>query len=238
MKIVVLLSAGRHPHSGAPRPVPVEMQAIALAHSLRGANIIGLHAGAADEAIGDSLGHGLRTITLLRVDPEADQCAALTAEIRTMAPDLVLAGRRGMGGADGGLLPYRLARACAMPIASDAVAVTAEGGHFTIIQSLPRGQRRRLVVDGPALVTVHEQAPPAWAFVFADRRTGVISDKASVAGTPAPGPEIEVRPYRQRPKLIGDGASSEVKGRLMVHPDPSEAAEAVLEYLGAFRKSK
>jgi electron transfer flavoprotein beta subunit len=107
VKIIVLLSAGRDPQSGVARPVQVDLQAIALARCVAGAKVIGSYAGASDEAVLDALGHGLRTLTLLRIDTFDDPSAALAAEIARIGPDLILTGRRGRGGSDSGLLPYK-----------------------------------------------------------------------------------------------------------------------------------
>jgi N,N-dimethylglycine/sarcosine catabolism electron transfer flavoprotein subunit beta len=256
VNIVVLLSAGRHGASGAARPVPVELQAIALGLALaaeRAGSVSGLHAGAPDPAIEDALGHGLGAITVLRIGAEDDPVPALAAEIAARAPDLLLAGRRGLGGADSGLLPYRLARACGFPIAADAVAIAQQdarqGARLAVTQFLPRGARRRLLLSLPALVTVHEAAPAARAFVYRARLAGRIEEKPGVGGVPAVRVPVEIRPYRARPRLIGDGgaggsaeerlrAATETRsagGRLMVDPDPDAAAAAILDYVAAFR---
>lgn len=250
MKILILLSAGRHPSSGAPRPVPVELQAIMLALSLPDATATGLHAGPDDAAIADAFGHGLNAITILDIDEHDDPLPALRAEIALQKPDLILAGRRGMGGADSGLLPYRLAHACNIPIIADAMAIEPDGNNITVIQALKRGARRRIVVSTPALVTIHDAAPPPRPFIHSARLAGQINHKP---GTPTPSavatPELEIRPYRARPKLIGNGpsgASAEDRlraateatsqgGRLMLNPTPDDAAEAILDYVGRFR---
>lgn len=247
MKIVVLLSAGRHPASGAPRPVPVELQAIGLARALPGAEIVGLHAGVADAAVADALGHGLASITVLLM-AAGDPLPALAAELAAMQPDLVLAGRRGTGGADTGMLPYRLARALGMTIVADAMAVASEGENLAVVQALPRGARRRVVARLPALVTVHEAAPAALPYVHRARLAGRIAEKPGI-GAFVPALEVEIRPYRARPKLIGDGGSggsaedrlraateaASAGGRLMVGPTADEAAEAILAYVRRFR---
>lgn len=248
MKAVVLLSAGRHPNSGAPMPVRAELQAIGLARRL-GCTVVGLHAGSADKAVADALGHGLGGITVLAIGPEDDPVPALAAEIAAIAPDLILAGRRGQGGADTGLLPYRLARVCDLPIAADAVAIARETeDRISVIQSLPRGARRRLIMRAPALVTVHFSAPPEHPFVYRERLAGRIDEKPGIR-VPAQAIGFENRPYRQRPRLIGDGAgggsaeqrlraateTKSVGGTLMIDPDPADAAAAILDYLTAFR---
>ncbi|HEX7390554.1 MAG TPA: electron transfer flavoprotein subunit beta [Acidiphilium sp.] len=248
MKAVVLLSAGLHPNAGTPMPVRAELQAIALARGL-GCEITGLHAGAKNPAIADCLGHGLASITVLAIGAEDDPVAALAAEITAQKPDLVLTARRGQGGSDTGLLPYRLARACGLAIAADAIALSKAGeGRLSVVQSLPRGGRRKLDLKTPALITVHPSAPPPRPFVHRERLAGKIEEKPGVREA-VEATVFEDRPYRPRPKLIGDGgaagsaeerlrAATEVKsagGTLMIDPDPAEAAAAILDYLRAFR---
>ncbi|HTU52807.1 MAG TPA: electron transfer flavoprotein subunit beta [Acetobacteraceae bacterium] len=252
MNIVVLLSAGRHSGSGAARPVLVELQAIALGLALAGDRaglVSGLHAGTADPAVADALGYGLGAITVLRIRAEDDPLPALVAEIAARAPDLVLAGRRGHGNSDSGLLPYRLAHACGWPIAADAVAMARDSDRLAVTQFLPRGARRRLELTIPAVVTVHDAAPEARHFVYRARLAGLINEKPGVGGAPAAKMAIEIRPYRARPRLIGDGGAGgsaeerllaatetrSVGGRLMVNPDPDTAAAAILEYVASFR---
>lgn len=248
MRAVVLLSAGRHPNAGTPMPVRAELQGIALARAF-GCEITGLHAGARNPAVEDCLGHGLASIAVLTIGDEDDPLAALAAEIGARKPDLVFAARRGQGGSDTGLLPYRLARACGLTIAADAVAIAEAGeGRLSVVQSLPRGGRRRLDLATPALITVHPSAPAPRPFIHRERLAGKIEEKPGVreaVGIPV----FEDRPYRPRPKLIGDGgavgsaeerlrAATEVKsagGTLMIDPDPAEAAAAILDYLRAFR---
>ncbi|MBU6357073.1 MAG: electron transfer flavoprotein subunit beta [Rhodospirillales bacterium] len=255
MRIVVLLSAGRHPATGAPCPVPAELQAIALARQIAGAGgaVEGLHAGGRDEAVLDALGHGIDGLTLVAAGAADDPLGALVAALEGRMPDLILAGRRGRGGADGGLLPYRLARALGWPIVADAIGAGIAGGEMTVTQALPRGGRRAATVRGAAVITVHPAAPAALPYVHRARLAGRVSEVAGPAALPAALPEgAEIRPYRARPKLIGDvggGGSAEARlqavsetrdagGRVMLRPAPDEAAAAILEFVARFRPRK
>ncbi len=245
MKAVVLLSCGVHPRSGAAMPVPVELHAIALARQL-GCAVVGIHAGQGGTAIEDCLGHGLSEICVLRISKGDGALAAIAAEIVEQKPDLVLAGRRGQGGADTGMLPYLLANACEMPIAADAMGLEVEADELAVVQALPRGARRRLVVRLPAVVTVHGSAPAALPFVYRDRLLGRIIEKVGFA-VAANKFAHETRVYRRRPKLIGEtGGSAEERlraateqksagGKLMVNPEPAEAAAAILDFVRKLR---
>lgn len=240
MNIVILLSAGRHPRSGAPRPVPVELQAVALACALPDATISGLHAGTADDAVRDALAHGLSRVTILRIDPLIDPLPALVAALTTTPPDLILAGRRGLGGTDSGVLPYRLAHALSWPIVADAIAIAPalapvnQPATLAITQALPRGARRRILVARPAIVTIHEAAPPARPFTHRARRTGIVTTQPGTTGpntaSPATAIPAETRLYRARPRLIAPATAS-TGGRLMLDPTPDAAAAAILAYL-------
>jgi electron transfer flavoprotein beta subunit len=243
VKLTVLLSAGRHPVSDRPCPVPVEAQAIGLARRL--GETVGLHAGSDPALIRDYLGFGLGRITHLKLPPGSDPEASLLAALKGNPPDLVLAGRRGQGGDDTGLLPYRLAMSLGWPIVADAVSITAEGGTLTVDQALPRGARRRVTVSLPALVTIHPAAPPAPGFAFGAIRRGSITTTTQDA--PAdPAPIFDERPYRRRPRLMrgvssaGGSAGDRLRaatetggggGTLLIDPTPDAAATAILAFL-------
>ncbi|MCS0503927.1 electron transfer flavoprotein subunit beta [Ancylobacter mangrovi] len=245
MNVAVLLSAGRHPVSGQPCPVPVEMQAIGLGHAL-GAEMTGLHAGPASETIADALGHGLARLVHLKIGEADDPLASLVAALGAEKPALILAGRVGQGGEDSGLLPYALARALGLPVVADASALREgpEPGTLLVEQALPKGARRRLVVRLPALVTVHPAAPAPLPFAYAARRRGVVEERAGIA-SPRGERAIEERAYRPRPKLIaksaaGASAAERLKaateaasggGRVLVDPPPEEAAREILAHL-------
>jgi len=245
MRIAVLLSAGLHPVSGRPCPVPVELQAVRLAVDL-GGDITGLHAGPDATMLRDALGHGLPRLEHIALPEGSDPTLSLTAKLRDLSPTLILTGRVGQGGEDTGTLPYALASALGLPIIADAVALTLGPEHGTLMveQALPKGARRRVVVRLPAIVTVHPAAPAPLPFAFGVARRGVIE---TAPGIEAPMPEtaIEQRPYRKRPKLIashaaGASATDRLKaatetastgGKLLVHPAPEEAAQEILAHL-------
>lgn len=246
MKIVVLLSAGRHRISGQPAPVPVELQALRLAVEL-GGEVTALHAGPELGPLADALGHGVGRLDHRVIAEGDDPLPSLVAALSDNPPDLILAGRSGQGGEDAGLLPYALARALGRPILADAAGVSAgpEAGTLAVEQALPRGARRRVVLRLPALVTVHPAAPAPPPFAFAARRRGVIATAPGIAAPQAS--EVEERPYRPRPKLIakaaaGASAAERLKaatqaagggGKLLVDPTPEEAAREILTHLAS-----
>jgi electron transfer flavoprotein beta subunit len=253
VKIIVLLSAGLHPVSGRPCPVPVELQAIGLANHLvekaaapgdvtHSGQVIGLHAGDVSASIEDCLGHGLSEILVLQ--QAGSPIAALTAAIRDLSPDLVLAGRRGRGAEDSGQLPYHLAASLGWPICADAIAIAPRGDVLDVTQALPRGARRRVTVRLPSLLTVHGSAPAASAFALAAARRGKIQVSAAGAMPCRDRTAAAEHAYRRRPRLVrgvklGGKAEDRLKaateiaggGRLMIDPSPEEAAEAIYTLL-------
>ncbi|AWN48707.1 electron transfer flavoprotein subunit beta [Methylobacterium terrae] len=261
MNIAVLLSAGRHPVSGAAVLPRLEAQAIRIAAGLGEA--YGLHAGPDAAAIADALGQGLGRIAHIALPEGVDPVPALAARLAAAAPDLVLAGRRGQGGDESGFVPYALAAALDRPLVPDVLAVARgdAAGTLRLDQSLGRGALRRVVVRGPVIATVHPDAPAPLAYAFGQARRGSIdpcglidpcgsSDSLGTAGADAaaaPAVPVEERPYRRRPKLVkgapaGGSAAERLKaatgesgaaatGRLLVDPDPEEAAREILAYL-------
>ncbi|WP_288588006.1 electron transfer flavoprotein subunit beta [uncultured Methylobacterium sp.] len=254
MRLAVLLSAGRHPVSGVPVLPRLEAQAIRLAVGLGEVHeVVGLHAGPDVAAVAEGLGQGLARIEHLTVAAEADPVPALAARLAALAPDLTLAGRRGQGGPETGLVPYGLAEALGLPLIPDVIGLAPEAaGRLSLDQSLGRGARRRVIVGGPVLATVHPDAPAPLAYAYGRARRGALEP---VAVSVSPGlateagalPAIEERPYRRRPKLVkgapaGGSAAERLKaatgeagasagGRLLVQPDPDEAAREILAYL-------
>lgn len=248
MRIAVLLSAGRHPVSGAAVLPRLEAQAIRLSGGLGEA--VGLHAGPAVAAVAEALGQGLGRVEHIDLPEAADPVPALAARLAAMAPDLVLAGRRGQGGPESGLVPYALAETLDLPLIPDVVAVAAgeAAGTLRLDQSLGRGALRRIVVRGPVVATIHPDAPAPLAYAYGQARRGRI-DAIEPAPVAAWNTDIvvEERPYRRRPKLVkgapAGGSAAErlkaatgesgsaAKGRLLVAPDPEDAAREILAYL-------
>jgi electron transfer flavoprotein beta subunit len=233
MRALVLVSQGRHPVSGKPCLPRVEAQAARLAASVAH-ETAALHAGPSSETGREALGRGVSHLHHLTLAAEADPLPALVSVIRCLGPDLVLAGPRGQGGEDTGLLPYAIAHALASPIVADAVALDEAGaGLLRVVQALPRGARRFVVVRLPALVTVHPGAPAPLPFAYGKARAGKVVAIHSDAPTATRRCEFETRPYRMRPKVMaaGPAAPGGAGGRVLVDPEPREAARAILAFL-------
>ncbi|MET7244937.1 electron transfer flavoprotein subunit beta [Methylobacterium sp. EM32] len=256
MRIAVLLSAGRHPVSGAAVLPRLEAQAVRIAadlgevyglHTGGSAQAFGLHAGPDAAAVAEALGQGLARIEHVALAAGADPVPALAARLKETAPDLVLAGRRGQGGEETGMVPYALAAALDRPLIPDVVAVGADAGLWCLDRSLGRGARLRVRLRGPVVATVHPEAPAPLAYAFGRARRGTVDRFETVFDAGSAPAAVEERPYRRRPKLVrgapaGGSPAERLKaatgesgaaagGRLLVHPDPEEAAREILTYL-------
>lgn len=238
MKVVVLLSAGLHPVSGRPVLPRIEAQAIALAQGLErvGAEVCGLHAGPEAGLPREALGHGLSRLVHRESPAGADPVPALAAALAEAVPDLVLAGRRGEGGEDTGLVPYLLAETLGLPLVADLVAIEgldAAPPAARFEQIVSGTTRRRFTRRLPVLATVHPRAPDPLPFAFARMRRGTVERlDGAVAETHRDG--FEERPYRLRPKLMrraGPGASAPASETVIVDPTPEEAARLILDHL-------
>jgi electron transfer flavoprotein beta subunit len=244
MKTLVLVSEGRHPVSGTPCLSRGEAQAVRLATTLDPAPA-GLHAGPQADAVREALGRGLAGLTHLPVGSDSDPVPALVAALRTLMPDVVLAGPRAQGGADTGLVPYAIAYALSWPLVADAVAVAADGapGSVQIVQARSKGARQRIRVRLPVVVTVHAGAPAPLPFAFAKAREGSLVTISVDAPVATSAKDFAERPYRRRPKVMAQlrGSAAErlaavtgagaAMGRLLVHPAPRDAAREILAFL-------
>ncbi|RLQ87893.1 electron transfer flavoprotein subunit beta [Notoacmeibacter ruber] len=232
MKIVILLSEGRHPVSGRAMLPRLEAQAISLASEVS-AQLSGLHCGQSEVAVHDALGHGLSRVDCLKVAEDADPLAGLRDHFSRDMPDLILAGRRGQGGEDSGLLPYALAEALGVPLMADVTSLANgdEPGVANMEQALPKGAKRRVTVRLPVVATVHPLAPAPVPFAYAQARRGVI-ERFEGTSEPDEAFALEERPRRSRPKLMREASSAGEGGEsVFVNPDPDDAARMILDYL-------
>ena len=194
MKIAVLVSVGRHPVSGTARYSRNDAAALTIALSLaktHGATLDVLHAGdPSNPALREYLALGARTVEVLEVPttPEwqGDAIAPLTTRLRGY--DLVLTGTRAEGAFDSGMLPYRIANALDMPLVGSAVDLTLRDGCAEVRQFMPKGLRRRVEVQLPALIAVHPMANTAPSYAYARLREGTIRPVAAdTPGSPDAG---------------------------------------------------
>jgi electron transfer flavoprotein beta subunit len=191
MKIAVLVSVGRHPVSGTARYSRNDAAALTLALSLAKAHnttLDVLHAGdSSNPALQEYLALGAHSVEVLEMaDTPASQADAATLlAARLRGYDLVLTGTRAEGAFDSGMLPYRVAHALGMPLVGAAVELSVRDGCAEVRQFMPKGVRRRVEVQLPALIAVHPLANAAPTYAYARLREGSIRASAPQAGTTA-----------------------------------------------------
>ncbi|MDH2296669.1 electron transfer flavoprotein subunit beta [Cobetia sp. 29-18-1] len=136
--------------------------------------------------------------------PVIDVWPLLVTRLKQAAPQLVVCGGQGETGEGSGLLPHLLAESLGWPLVEGIVAIeSCDGLHVTALQALPRGQRRRLRVKLPALVSVDSAAPAARQSAFAQARRGELSSLASGELVhDAQAEAFGVAPARKRPKRL------------------------------------
>ncbi|MFW3614856.1 electron transfer flavoprotein subunit beta [Billgrantia antri] len=250
LDVAVLVSVGRHPVTGRTRRADQDARGVELALTLSEARVTLLHAGSLDEesegAMRGYLGMGLPALTLLEQPPGADVVAALAQVLDETRPQLVIAGERAEQGEGSGMLPYLLAERLGWPLVSGLAAVEkVENGVATLLQALPRGQRRRLQVRLPAIVTVDAAAAAARQSAFGPARRGEIEVEPAAVEWDEAQAEWNVAPARKRPKRlkIVKAASARDRfkaaaakaegagGQVLTDVTPEQGAEAIFKLL-------
>lgn len=214
VSVAVLVSAGRHPVSGKPRPCRGDAVALALGCSLTGDRLRVIHAGEAEEpALQDYLALGAGCIEVVASRPGANPLAALASLLRDV--DLILTGGQAEQGAGSGLLPYALAHALGRPIVGNVLEASIESRDVKIRQFLPKGRRRGILAPLPAVLTVHPLAPVGLRYAYARRMSGRIESVNGVMAE-ATSPTWTIEAARRQPvRLKAEDMTKSAHARLL-----------------------
>ncbi|WP_296059395.1 electron transfer flavoprotein subunit beta [uncultured Amphritea sp.] len=247
LKIVSLVSVGKHPQSGRVRRADQDSRAVELGMKLASDNLIVLHAGDPQEqGLRSYAGMGLKSIRVLEMDPAADAVMPLGEHLQQSGAEIVLTGVRAESGESSGMVPYQLAEKLGWPIVPRvADIVSIEAGIAEVLQALPRGQRRSVKVRLPFIASVDSAAQDARQSAFGPASRAVMEVEVVSAATDAVRQSWEEAPARKRPKRLkvvkaktaaerfkaataksqGDG------GKVMKNESAAEQAQAILELL-------
>ena len=183
--IAALISVGRHPISGEARHCRNDSLAMTIALELtkrlnkvssNASNVQVLHAGnPGNEALADYLALGANQIDIIPVAIDEDIVDSLAAKLANI--DLILTGSRAESGKDSGLLPYLLAEKLKIPLVANALAITPIANGIEVLQFLPKGKRRSVTVQLPAIVVIHPLAPVELRFAYAQQVMGKVSQQ-------------------------------------------------------------
>ncbi|WP_246264567.1 electron transfer flavoprotein subunit beta [Aromatoleum toluvorans] len=251
LKVAALVSVGRHPVTGRTRRAEYDARAVEIGLSLAAPEDLSLvHAGdsspESEAALRGYLGMGIGAIDVLQQPAGSDIVPALEAWLRAAAPRLVLCGARGETGEGSGLVPFLLAERLGWSLVSGLAAVeSVDRDTMTVLQALPRGQRRRLKVRLPAVVTVDAAAQPARQSAFGPARRGELRQLASGMTPDGLALEWTVAPARKRPKRLKIVKASSARdrfkaaaakaegsgGQVLTGVSAQQGAEAILKLL-------
>ncbi|RTE64691.1 electron transfer flavoprotein subunit beta [Amphritea opalescens] len=250
LKIVTLVSVGKHPQSGRVRRADQDSRAVELGLTLAAQNPDGLmvlHAGdPAEPGLRSYAGMGLAAINVLQLDPAADAVAPLGEQLQQSGADIVLTGVRAESGEGSGMLPYQLAEKLGWPIVSRvADIVSVNEGVAEVLQALPRGQRRALKVRLPFIASIDTAAPAARQSAFGPAQRAAMTVTVVEAETDTVRQSWDEAVARKRPKRLkvikaktaaerfkaATAKSQSEGGRIMKKEAPEEQAQAIVDLL-------
>jgi electron transfer flavoprotein beta subunit len=174
MKLSVLASVGMHPISGAPRYCRNDALGLAMGLQLAETQSVQLdvfHAGENDAILGEYLALGAPCV---KVIPSTDENTIQNLAENLGNCDLIITGTCTESHANTGLLPYFLAEKLGLPIITNVLEIKPVENALEVLQFLPKGKRRRVLIQLPAVVIVHPLAAIALNYAYARKSTGKI----------------------------------------------------------------
>jgi electron transfer flavoprotein beta subunit len=247
-RIAALVSIGQHPNSGAARHCRNDSLAMSVGLNLaesESAQMQVLHAGdAQNPALADYLALGAPQIEV--IETETDIVENLAENLENT--DLILTGSRAESGDASGLLPYLLAAKLNVPLVANALEIKLVADGIEILQFLPKGKRRLVNVQLPAVVVVHPLADVDLHYAFAQKIAGKIVALPALKSTNTGKIEEQTKRVNRKPiklkapehksgheRLLA-AISSENKGGAVVNEGNSvEKAQVILDYLREHR---
>ncbi len=244
LSVAVLISAGQHPVSRAPRACRGDAVAMALGRKLAGDSLRVVHAGdPKSPALNDYHALGASRIEVVAVPDGQDAIGPLAAKL--LKADVILTGSRAEQGEGSGLLPYLLAHALRRPVIADVLGVWIEKGEAQVRQFQPKGRRRRVAAPVPLVLSVHPLASCELTYAYARLKSGRI-ELASVVAQPrqAIRPHWTLEPASQRPvplkardtkdghaRMLGYIQSQAKGGAVVFEGSSVDKAQILLTYL-------
>ncbi|GAA3537745.1 electron transfer flavoprotein subunit beta [Zobellella aerophila] len=253
LNIAVLVSQGQHPVSGRARRAHQDACALELALSLSG-KVSAIHAGDPEQAaLRDYLGMGIDGLTVLNQSADDDALTVLYPYLTEQQPDILLTGVRAECGEGSGLLPYLLAERMGWPLVTGIAAIESiEHDEASLLQALPRGQRRRIKVKLPFVASVESAAAEPRQIAFARARRGNIARLTQATEVDQARTEWTLSAAKPRPKRLKVATAKTAADRFkqatakaqggkgqIIRDDPQAAAKAIFELLveeGVLRK--
>lgn len=247
-RIAALVSTAKHPSSGVARHCRNDSLAMTIGLNLAkqaSAQMQIMHAGKPDNpALADYLALGAKKIDVIETENNIVESLAT----RLQNTDLILTGSRAESGDASGLLPYLLAEKLNLPLVAHALEVKLVADKAEILQFLPKGRRRLVSVQLPAVVMVYPLAAVDLHYAFAKQTTGEIVTfpalplaNASIVETQSKvenrkSIKLKAPENKTAHERLLAAISSENKGGTVVNEGNSvEKAQVIMDYLREHR---
>ncbi len=194
-RVAALVSVGRHPESGRARRAEQDARAVEMGMALSCYGLEVLHAGdPTAEALRSYAGMGVPWLRVLAIGEDDDAVSALSDYLRGQDPDIILTGGRAESGESSGMLPFLLGEALGIPVVTGvADIVSLNDKEASVLQALPRGQRRALRVSLPFIASVDMAAPAPRQNALGPAARARIEVQEAVGATLGPFARIEVQ---------------------------------------------